>query len=453
MTQLYGGPWGWGRFLRYLAPSIMTMVFIAFYAFVDGIFIARFVGGDALAALNIAFPFMSFVFGVTIMPAVGGATLISIRLGEGDRAAADRGFSLILVVILVLSLILTAAAAWFSAPLVEVLGATPRLRPYCLRYLRTFLVFVPFFMQKIAFEYLLRADGAPHRAFVCSLIGGIGNIVFDYLFIVVAGWGMAGAALGTGLGALLGFVFSVTHFFGKKAHLKFRRPQWEPAFLRHAFINGSSEMVNEWSGGITTFLFNYFALRYLGEAGVSAVSALLLMNFVMLSLLFGTGMGFSPVASYFYGSGDEVQRRSLQRMSLILMLLFSVASALTLFFGSGLLARLFDREGDAFAPLLQQAFRLFSCGFLFSGFNLFTGNLFTALNCGRRSALVALMRSLVGVVLGLSLLPRFFGVAGIWMAVPAAELMTLFVSAGLLAGERRKRLRCSGEVSFFGRNL
>lgn len=191
-------------------------------------------------------------------------------------------------------------------------------------------------------------------------------------------------------------------------------------------------MVNEWSGGITTFLFNLITLRYLGEAGVSAVSALLLMNFVMLSMLLGTGMGFSPLVSYFHGAGDGKMKNRIARMSLGVMLFLSLISFTLAYFGGDYIAGLFDHADEGYGEILAGAFKLFSLGFLFNGFNLFVSNLFTALNNGKVSAAIALMRSLGGVVLGLLLLPRMMGVTGIWLAVPFAEMATLLFSLVML---------------------
>jgi len=416
---------------------MFTMLVLALYTMVDNIFIARYVGGDALGAVNIVFPFISFMFGVVIMIAVGGATIVSILMGEGKKREADEKFTLIVLVTVIFSLVISVAGLAFLKPLVRLLGATDRLAPYGETYLGVQLWFFVLFMPKIAFEYLLRADGAPGAAFRITLIGGVANVVLDYIFIALMGMGVAGAALGTGIAGSFSCLLSAGHFLTRRSFLKFRKPRWDFSFLVNTCVNGSSEMVNEWSGGITTFLFNIIVLRYLGEAGVAAISALLLMNFVLLSLLLGAGMGFSPLISYLHGAGDAGMKRRIAGMSLGVMLFLSLLSFLFSSAGGGLLAELFDSSGEGYGVILENALDLFCFAFLFNGFNIFVSNLFTALNNGRVSAGIALMRSLVGVVTGLLVLPGLLGETGIWLAVPFAEGLTMILSVWMLLRLRK----------------
>ncbi len=437
MKNLYEGNWNWGRFIKYLLPSMFTMLVLALYTLVDGLFVAHYVGGDGLAGINIAFPFFSLAFGFAIMISTGGSTLVSIRLGEGKKKEANEKFTLTIILILIISILLCVLGLIFLNPIVNILGASELLAPYARSYLLYIMISLPLFLPKIAFEFLLRTDGAPDKAFNITLITGLLNIILDYIFMGPLAMGIAGAALGTVLAGSVGTILSFLHFISSKSNLKFTRPVWDRTFTKDSLVNGSSEMVNELSGGFTTFLFNIIILKTMGESGVAAISALFLLNFVMISLLLGTSMGFAPIVSFFHGAKDKESENRIASRALKLMLLLSLILFLAFQGGASLFARLFDHSGEGFGEILKKAISLFSLAYLFNGFNIYASNYFTALNMGKTSALIALSRSFIGVLLGILILPPILGSMGIWLAVPFSEALTFVLSMSLLLKKKR----------------
>ena len=438
MNDLYKGNWSWRRFIKFILPSMFSMLILGLYSFVDGLFVSRFVGGDALASVNIAMPLLSLLFGFAIMLAVGGSTLTAISMGETKMKQANGYFTLTMISITVISSLAAILALIFIDEIVVLLGSSAILAPYVRSYIYYILILIPLFLPKIGLEFFLRADGSPGKAFSITIVSGLANVVLDYLFIVVLDMGIAGAALGTTLAGTLGTLLSLMHFLGSKSQLKFSRVSFNGLFLKEAMINGSSEMVNELSAGVITFLFNWIIIRNMGEPGVAAVSALFLINFMFIGLLLGSSMGFAPIISFYHGAREGEKKNEIIRRSLILMVLMS----LLLFFifrSSGeLIVRIFVKEGEDYGIILKQAIRFFSFAYLFNGFNIFTSNYFTALNMGKTSALIALFRSLIGIIAGLILLPPLFGEVGIWLAVPFGEAISFVLSLTLFVNNIRK---------------
>lgn len=447
MNELYSGEWTWKRFIKYLLPSMFTMLVMALYTIVDGLFLARYAGGNDLAALNIVFPFLNIVLGIILMISVGGGTIVSILLGEKKNREANEKFTLMIFLSFTISIVISTIGIIFMKDIIQLLGATEILIIPAGNYLKIQLLLLSLFMPKFVFDYLLRADGVPHIAFIVTIICGVLNIILDYIFIVLMDMGISGASLGTGIAGSIGTIFSVIYFLSSRSHLKFTKLRCDFKFLLNASINGSSEMINQWSASITTFLFNIITLKLLGESGIVSISVLVLMSFFLISTMLGTGMGFSPIISYFHGAKDTTSKNKITGMSLKIMIFLSLISFLISFFGGDSISLLFDSRGEGYGETLKDAFRFYSFSYLFAGFNLFASNYLTSINNGKMSAYIAIIRSFFGVVLGLLLLPKILGVNGIWLAVPFAELLAFIFSIIMILYLNRDKKQITAAIT------
>ncbi len=421
-----------GQLILFSIPAIITLILTSLYTAVDAVFVSRFVGSDALSAINIVFPLDSLMCGIGIMLGTGGSAVIGRKLGEGREEEALSDFSLITLAAMAMGAVLTFAVLFFIRPLMDFLGASPRLLPYCLEYGKILLLFsVPFILQ-VMFGSLFLTAGKPRLSLAVTAASGILNVVLDYLFIVKFSMGIAGAAWGTVLSRTLGGLFPLVYFARRRPGLRFGPPVLRWATLGKSLFNGSSEMVSNLAAGVTTFLFNITMMRLIGEDGVAAVTIVLYTQFIYTSIFLGFSGSAAPVISFRYGSGDRDYLSCLFRYCLtviggctLLMLIASLGLA-------GPLISLFTPRDSAVFPLAYHGYRLFLWNFLFAGFNIFSSSLFTALSNGRVSALISFLRTLVFIVAALLVLPRFWGVDGLWLAIPAAELLTFLVALPLL---------------------
>lgn len=423
--------------LRFAAPSIGMMIIISLYTVTDGIFIGRFAGSDALAASNIVYPVINLVLGLAIMLASGGSALVAKNLGEGKTVAARRRFTLITVTAIALASALAILAVAAGDGLLFLLGASPELLADCRSYLYALLPFFPFAALMILFNAFFIADGRPMQGFRVSVLAGLTNAGLDYFFLAHLGLGVFGAGLATGIADLLSAVIGLLYFWRSSRTLHFTKPQLEWRALDQAMYNGSSELVTQLSVGITTFLFNILTFRYAGADGVAAISVILYAEMLLTAIYMGFTNGVAPVFSYQFGARDFGELRRLVRLSLM-----AIAGGALLSFGlSRLLAAplisLFLPQGGHVYELTHQGFLLFSLSFLLCGFNLFISGFFTAISDGRTSALMSFARNLLGIVIFLLTLPHLFGLRGVWLAVPAADITALIFGLFLLAARMR----------------
>ena len=415
--------------LRFVAPTVVMLVFMSLYQMVDAVFVSKFVGENALSALNIVYPFPSIVIAVSIMLATGGSAIIARNMGEGKEKEAKENFSFIVLVGAVIGVAIATAGILFIEPLIYMLGATPSLYDYCYEYLFILVLSVPLSVFQMLFQSFFVTAGKPHLGLTLTVLGGVSNSVLDYVFIVLCGFGVSGAALATSIGYSIPGLFGLIYFaVSRKGTLYFVKPVFRWGVLFKCCINGSSEMVNNLAVAVTTFLFNVLMLKYAGEAGVAAITIVLYAQFLMTSAFMGFSSGIAPVVSFNYGSGNVRQLKKIFKISVWVITVVSAAVFVIAETCSDVVIMVFTPAGSEVFGLTKYGFAIFSFSFLCTGMNIFASALFTAFSNGKISAILSFLRTFVFLTSCLLFLPLFWGVDGIWLAVPVAEVMALFVS-------------------------
>ena len=389
----------------------------------------RSAGSDALAGINIVIPITCVTFGVAVMLATGAGAIIGEHLGRNEVEQAGRVFSFMCLVLLAFSAAFTALGVAFLRPIAVLLGSSERLMPHVLPYaLVVFLGTVPMAF-KLFFEYLVRSDGNSKVGLAMSVVGLVLNVGLDYLFVGVFRLGTLGAAWGTTLSitasALIGLVY-----FLRFGNIRFARPKADGRVLLKSCTNGSSEMFTEFSTGITTLLFNLLVMKYFGEDGVAAVTIIMYIYYFFISFYMGIAVAVAPVVSYNVSAENPRKIREMLRYSFCTIAITAVLILAASLLGGPAIIHLFVQSGNVY-DITWQALRLFSPVFVFIGFNVFLSGYFTALGNGLTSAVISLLRSLVLVVLFITVLPLLLQENGIWLTMPFSEAVTVLVALQL----------------------
>lgn len=417
-------PWS---LLKFAFPSIIMMIFMSLYTIVDGIFVSRFIGNNALSSLNIVYPVASVVIAMGTMLATGGNAVISRYLGEDKRQLAKECLSLFVVTGFLLSILITILVLLFPEFISRALGANDLLMADCRTYLTVLMAFAPACILQTLFQSYLVTAGAPHLGLFLTMIAGVINAVMDYVLIVQFDLGIAGAALATGLGQMIPALAGLVFFLNRKHELHLCRFTIHTQELLQACCNGSSEMVTQLSNAVVTFLFNVILMRLAGPHGVAAITILLYGQFLFQAFYLGFSIGISPVVGYQYGAGNRKELKSIYQISFLFASISSVFMAAAAVFLSTGIVTIFTNDPETYA-LAVTGFGIFAFSFLFSGFNITSSGFFTALSNGKISAIISFCHTLLFTVFFLLALPQFFGVNGVWLAVPAAEFATLLLS-------------------------
>lgn len=423
--------------LRFSAPSIAMMVFTSLYTIVDGMFVSNLVGTDALSAINICYPLLSLFYAISIMFSTGGCAVVSIQLGEGNSKKANRLFTFITLSALVVTAALAVVSFIFLEPLLTFLGCSETLMPLCKSYLSVLLVFAPVLTLQILFQSFFVAAGKPALGLILTVSAGISNMILDYVFMAHFNSGISGAALATAAGYFIPAIGGVIFFFKNRNGLYFSLPQIDFKALLKSCTNGSSEMVTNLSTSITTMLFNITMMKHLGNDGVAAITAVLYSQFLLTALYLGFSVGVAPILSYHYGAGNCAYLNKLKRICYKFVLATSVLSFVLAFSMSNPLASLFSENNQNVHELIKHGMMLFSVGFIFSGFNIFTSAFFTALSDGLTSAIVSFSRTFLFIIAGLYLMMAILGIDGLWLSIPFAELCAFVISIIFLKAKQK----------------
>lgn len=415
--------------LKLTIPTMIMMVCLSLYTIVDGIFVARFVGENALAAISIVLPFNNIANAIAIMLATGSSAIIARELGRKKENKAKRIFTFIILVSLLVGILLSLFAGIFTKEIISVLGGANELYPYCYDYLWVLSIFIPATFLQALFQVFFATAGKARLGLIIIIFAGITNVVLDYIFIVEFSMGIAGAAYATGMSQCITAVLGLGYFlFARNQSLYIIRPKLYWSALKEACYNGSSEMVINLAFSLTTIMFNYLMLTYIGNAGVTAIGIVLYAQYVLLAIFMGFSTGIAPAFSYNYGSNNKTALKSLFKLSFRFIL---GASVVITFLGYALVnvfVGVFANPGTYVFELAHSGFLIFIFSFLFVGVNVFASGLFTALSNGKVSAIISFLRAFGFTVLCMLILPPLLGVTGIWLVLPLAEFLTVAIS-------------------------
>lgn len=429
----------YGKLLRFTAPSIIMMIFTSVYGVVDGFFVSNYVGKTPFAAVNFIYPFLMILGTVGFMFGTGGSAIVAKTLGENNEEKANRLFSFFVYISIALGAVIAVLAFIFIRPITAALRAEGELLENCVLYGRIFILGLPMYVLQMEFQSFFVTAGKPGLGFLSTVAGGLTNMIFDALFIVVFKWGLAGAAAATVMGQCVGGIIPLVYFFRPNTSLlRLGKTNFDGAALLKATTNGSSELMSNISMSLVSMLYNVQLIKYAGEDGVSAYGVLMYVNLVFLAIFIGYSIGTAPVIGYHYGAKNPAEIGSILKKSFVII---GISSLSMLGFSEVMaepLSRIFVGYDPALYEMTVHGFRIFSFQFLFAGVSIFASSFFTALSNGGVSAMISFLRTLVFQTAAILILPLIWKLDGIWISIVAAELVSFVVSLIYIAAKRKK---------------
>lgn len=427
------------KLLRFTMPTIIMMIFTSVYGIVDGIFVSNFTGKEPFTAINVVFPMLMAFASIGLMFGTGGSALVSKTLGEGNKVKANKIFSLLVYTIIVLGAALSTLGLIFLKPILSLIGATNETLEYCITYGQIMMIGLPAFLLQNAFQSFFTVAEKPHIGLTISVLAGITNILFDFLFIIPMNMGILGAAIATVMSAAVGGLTPIIYFAKKNSSpLRLTKTKFYGKELLRSAANGSSEMMTQLSSSLVNMLYNIQLVKYLGNDGIAAYGFIMYVNFIFIGTYIGFSIGSSSIVGYHYGAQNHEELKGLLKKGIVIIGITAVIMYSLAFLLSNPLATIFVGYDKDLLDLTVNGFRLFSLSFIFCGFNIFGSAFFTALNNGGMSALISFSRTLVLQIICILALPVIIGTNGIWLAVVIAEGLTIILTAALIIANRKK---------------
>lgn len=416
-------------FFKYIIPSILGLLAISSASIIDGYFVGNYVGTIGLASVNIAYPIFSILFGFGLMFAVGSSVMFSKLSGENKKDEALDIFSKAIISIVFFSMISSGLVYINLENIFYFLNLENELKNSANTYISIMLMFLPFFMIGIVVDYFVRADENPNLSFLALISTSIVNITLDYIFIVKYDYGLAGAAWATGISFSILIFVLIPHFFTKKATLKLIKPKGSFKVIFTALKNGISEFINESSAGITVMIFNFMMIKYLGAQGVAAYT--IVTYFIMLSIMisFAISDGLQPIIAKHYGAKEFTRIKIFLKLGFSTSLLFSSILVLFVIINPETLVNIFlDSNNIQTKDITIEFLKYTWLAFLFIGINILITSYLTSIHQPFASVSISISRSLILPIFFVSIFSYFFGIVGVYLALPFSEIFTFLIA-------------------------
>lgn len=409
----------------YILPNILATTGTSCYVLADTLFISLAEGANGITGLNLVLPIFAITYSIGAMIGIGSATKYALLKALGEKEEADKYFSNSFIFTLLFSLFFLMLGIFVPDVVLRLMGADDVIEAVTHSYMRVILCFSPFFMLNFTFTAFVRNDNAPKTAMAATLLSGVFNIIFDCILMFPLGLGMLGAALATGFSPVVSMSICMTHYLSKKNSIRFELVL--PSIKR--FISACSlgvvAFVGEISNGIITVVFNFILLNLVGNIAVAAYGVIANTALVGVAMLNGVSQGLQPVASETYGKAEKKDLHKVHIYSLIAAMIIAMTLVVSVLVFAPVIIEAFNSEkSDILAKYAIPGIRIYFIGFIPAAFNIITAGFYSATGRGRESSIIAISRGIVAIIVFALILPRIFGITGVWSSFFAAEMFT-----------------------------
>lgn len=415
-------------FFKYLIASIGGMLGISLYVLGDTLFVANGIGSDGLAALNISIPIINVFNGLGLLFGIGGATALSVSKGQGNKQQINTIFTVSVAMSMAVGIVLTLLGVFFLEDIALFMGASGEILIMSKDYLGILLSCSVAFLLSSTLTVFIRNDDAPGLAMWGMLAGTLSNVVLDYVFIFIYNWGMKGAAVATALSPIISLSILSTHFIRKRNTIHLEKITLDSQIIQRVFGNGLSSFITEISAGVVIFAFNIVILGLAGNIGVAAYGIIANLSLICIAIFTGVGQAVQPISSINYGAGKKKRVQQVFQSGIIVAIILGA-----LFYGVGVLfpetlTAIFNKDNNIeLANITINGMYLYFICFIFMGVNTVMVSYLQSIEESRAATLISVARGLGFIIIGLGVLTKLFGINGVWLTMPFAELLTFII--------------------------
>lgn len=429
-------------FTKQLFPTLLGMVSSALFTVVDGIFVGRGIGSDALAAVNITAPFAMISAGIGLMFGMGGGILSSINLSRGKPKVANINVTQAVVMLTIVSTLLALFVTLFPRTAAALLGSDAYLMDLAIEYLFWYAITIPFTILIVALPFFVRQT-SPQFAMWAMLLATVVNIVLDYLFIFVFEWGLFGAAIATDIGEIVGALLLLGYLCRSSVQVRFARLKMSTKSIRLTLRNtwymvklGFSSCLSEVTIAIMAITGNFVFMHYLGASGVAAYSIICYLFPIIFMVFNAMVQSAQPIISYNYGCGQMPRSNRAMQMAMVLGVLFGIFITLLFSGFPGNIVSLFVPDNTNISwQYATQGLPLFAVDYVFFGINIITIGYYTSIERIKRATGLTILRGILPVLFFFTL-PLWLDVPGIWLSVAAGDITTTIIIVFLYLKDR-----------------
>ncbi|WP_297518369.1 MATE family efflux transporter [uncultured Clostridium sp.] len=422
---------------KYMIPSVGGMLGLSVCIFFDTMFIGRRLGEIGLASLNIAVPLFNLYYAVAMTFGVGGATALSIAIGQKKKHKINAIFTSSLIGALAVIIILNIVGYFFIDNICYLLGASAETFPYVKDYIKVILNWNAIFIISNILNVFVRSDKAPKLSMMSIIVTNIANIMLDYLFIYPLNMGMEGAALATTIAQGIGVLVLFIHFFGENNSLHIEFKAVKAKKIIEIISNGMPSFVTELSAGFVIIIFNNIILSIGGNVAVSAYGIIANVALIFLAVFNGISQGMQPLVSINHGAGESQRVNTLFRISFRISLIIGVVFCLIGVLLPNQIIAIFTSQTGEFVNITVNGMRIYFISFILMGANIVGIAYLQAMQKNKSSFILSTFRGLILTIVLVIILSKLFGLTGVWMTIPIVELITF--AAFLILKQKNKK--------------
>ncbi len=423
-------------FQKIFIPTLLGMISMCAITAIDGMFVGHSVGSDGIAAINITAPLFMIFTGIGLMSGIGSSVIASMALAKGKIKLARLNVSQSLLFLSIFAVILSALMFIFPCKTAYLLGSSDYLLVYVKTYLLWILPSFLFLMWSLLGLFMIRLDGAPKLAMWITIIESVANTFLDWLFMFPLGWGIMGAAFASTLATVIGGVLVLGYLLYKAKNLRLYPIKIGLRGFSLFFKGianqcriGSSAMLGEATMAVLMFVGNHVFMQYLGDNGVGAFGVC--CYYAPFVFMVGNAIAQSaqPIISYNFGLESIERVKATIKIALDTALCFGFITTAVFSVFPKFMVGMFLQSDNPSSLLAVQGFPYFAAGFTFFIINLTIIGCFQSLERIKPATFFAILRGFAFLIPSFFLLPKFFGVEGIWLAMPLSESLTFLCIA------------------------
>ena len=418
-------------FRRLFLPTLMGMLFSMAFIFTDGIFVGNGIGAQGLAAINLVGPIMLLISGLGMMFGMGASVVAAIHLSHDNIKAARINVTQAFIAGTIVSIAMGVVCYCFPRQVLTLLGAKGALYDAAYEYYIWFIPTCLLMMIESIGLFVIRLDGSPRYAMLANIIPAVVNILLDYIFIFPCHWGLMGASLATDIGGLVALVMVVCYMLFKAKTLKLKRIKTTSTSIGLTLRNvgymirmGSSALVGELAVAVMMLTGNLVFKDRLGTVGVSAYSIACYLFPLVYMIYNAVAQSAQPIISFNHGASQPTRVHKTLRLSLSVSALIGlIFTALFLFFAPAIVSIFLDSSQPA-AVLASEGLPYYAFGFVFMAVNICMTGYYQSIEKASVAVLITVLRGILLLIPSFLILPSVIGSHGLWLSVPAAELLT-----------------------------
>lgn len=426
--------------LEFSIPAIVGMLVNSLYIVIDRMFIGRVVGAMAISGVSLTFPIVIIIMAFSMLVGIGSAATISIRLGQNKQDEAENILGNALVLLIVVGIIVTFFGLVFLEPMLTSFGATNNTMEYAKQFIVILLAGSIFQIIGFGLNNIIRSEGNPKKAMSTMLIGAVSNIVLDFVFIYILKFGIRGAAVATVISQAINMIWVLYYFFKGNSMLKIRKNNLvlKKDLVKSIFSIGMAPFAMQLAASLVNIILNRSLGIYGGDLAIGAMGIINGIATIVLMPIFGINQGSQPIIGFNYGAKLYNRVKEALKLAIIAGTVISTAGALSVHIFPYVLVSLFNKFDMNLTKITVNGIKIFMLMYPIVGFQVVSSNYFQAIGKAKVSMFLALLRQVIVLIPLIILLPKIFGLNGVWIAAPVSDIVSSVLTAAFLFIEVKK---------------